>query len=61
MTDNNICDCGWSEHGKNVNPNRQKCPECGAPFFSREETRWFMHTSESLSAKTEEIDGGTDE
>lgn len=41
MTDANICDCGWREVRPNVNPNRQKCPECGAPFFDREEIRWF--------------------
>lgn len=41
-TDANICDCGWQEAGENVNPHRMKCPECGAPFFEREEVRWFM-------------------
>ncbi len=44
MNGSNICDCGWQEHGENANPHRKKCPECGASFFSREVTRWFMHT-----------------
>lgn len=42
MTDSNICDCGWQEVGEDVNPHRQECPRCGAPFFEREEIRWFM-------------------
>ena len=41
-TSANICDCGWTETGDNVNPNRKQCPKCGAPFFEREEIRWFM-------------------
>jgi len=32
-------DCGWVE--TNDNPHRKQCPECGAGFFEREETRWF--------------------
>lgn len=48
MTDANICDsCGWAETGDNVNPNRQKCPKCGAEFFEREEIRRFLHTGDS--------------
>lgn len=42
MTDVNRCECGWCEIGDDVNPHRQKCPECGREFFGREEIRWFM-------------------
>lgn len=48
MNGSNICDCGWAEHGGNANPHRKQCPECGAPFFDREVTRWFMHTDGDL-------------
>lgn len=43
-TDLNKCDCGWEEHSgsKDFNPHRQKCPNCGAEFFEREEIRWFL-------------------
>jgi hypothetical protein len=41
MTDANICECGWTEAGDNLNPHREQCPECGGEFFEREEIRWF--------------------
>lgn len=41
--DANICDeCDWSEVAPDIEPNRMKCPECGAPFFEREVNRRFM-------------------
>jgi len=64
MTDVNRCDCGWSETGENVNPHRQKCPNCGAPFFEREEIRWFMPnrtTTDTEQSSTATVQGGDSE
>lgn len=44
-TDLNKCGtCGWQEieTEDEFNPQRMKCPECGAPFHEREEIRWFL-------------------
>jgi len=36
-----ICsDCGWQQTGDQINPNRKKCPNCGAGHFDREEIQW---------------------
>jgi hypothetical protein len=53
MTDVNRCDCGWCETDENVNPHRQKCPSCGAPFFEREEIRWFMPDTTTTESSQE--------
>lgn len=41
-TDVNLCTkCGWSETEPDLNPHRQKCPECGSTYEYREEVRFF--------------------
>lgn len=51
-TDVNVCAaCGWQESGDELNPNRKKCPECGAAYEFREEVRYF-----TLSASKSEAD-----